>query len=109
MIGGRNKYNSVLVGFDNDKGDNNSLQRGGVIRGSGYAEMEVIKNQSVGQNLNVNREGKCVTDHGLIVIDPKRRRVDGPEKDGLDLEQGNIYEDVPMLENKQNETQDPKN
>lgn len=60
---------------------NSNIQDGGKIGGN-YVDAETFKTKTVGQNSNINKEGDNLMDCGLLIMDPKRRRVDEIEHTG---------------------------
>lgn len=72
------------------------MQGGGVNIGVDYTEIMEANNHIAGQNSNKELGGKFNMDHGLIVLDQKRRRVDKSTSDGPG--QDNSQKDVTLIE-----------
>lgn len=64
-----------------------------------------IKNQTVGQNSN-DKEGEKYMKHGLIIMDPKRIRMDRPTNGSVHEK---THEDITMSEIQETETHNQKN
>ncbi|KAK1371231.1 hypothetical protein POM88_037323 [Heracleum sosnowskyi] len=86
---------------------NNSTQGGGEKIGGDFAEIGANKIITARQFSNSNQEGDVIMDRGLLIIDPKRRRVEDIESIGPS--QKNNQEDVTMTEKNNIESQNQKN
>lgn len=106
VIGGADKGNSKFPGDKAVIFSNSNIQGGEKI-GNDYAVVG-DSNIKIGvQNSNINMEGDSIMNSGLVIMDPKRRRVDEIEHGGPSSEKG--LEDVIMVEKQNNELQDQKN
>ncbi|XP_074346940.1 uncharacterized protein LOC141685753 [Apium graveolens] len=83
------------------------MQVEGGKKGSSYAELWAVKNHILIQNSNEVWEGESEVDHGLLIVDPKRRRRDGLSLNVPEGKQPSV--DDMMLENEEHELQNQKN
>lgn len=72
-----------------------------------FVEIGANKIITARQNSNSNQEGDVITDSGLFIVDPKRRRVQDIESIGPSREKN--QEDIIMLEKHNNESLNQKN
>lgn len=86
---------------------NNRTQGGREKIGGDFAEIGANKIITARQISNSNQEGDVIMDCGLLIVDPKRRRVEDIESIGPS--QQNIQEDVTMMEKNNIESQNQKN
>ncbi|KAK1396070.1 hypothetical protein POM88_005933 [Heracleum sosnowskyi] len=85
----------------------NIMEDGNGFHGS--KDMGVLndKDYIAGQGSKYGLEGKDNLDNGLLVIDPKRRRVDGLPQNGPHID--TTLEDITMIETNEIETHNQKN
>lgn len=83
------------------------MQIVGGKKGSSYAGLGADKNHMLSQNSNEDWEGESEVDHGLLIVDTKRRRKDGLLLNRPEAKQPNA--DDMMMENEEHELQNQKN
>lgn len=74
MIVAKDNHNPINLGIINEKevsGGSGDMTGKGDKNGSGYVDkVAVFKNQAAGQNSISEKEGKFISEHGLIISDP---------------------------------------
>ncbi|KAK1397863.1 hypothetical protein POM88_007726 [Heracleum sosnowskyi] len=107
VMGATNKHDPVIVGAEIDTSKIGGVKSGGDNNGASLVE-KVAPKIKIGEHiLNEYKDREIVMDHGLFVLDPKRRRVE--ETDNEETAQTHGLTDVTMTEIYISSTQNQKN
>lgn len=107
VMGATSKHDPVIVGAEINTGKISGVRSGGNNNGAILVEKVAPKIQIGGHILNENKDGEVVIDHGLVVMDPKHRRVEETDINESAQTHGPI--DVTMTETYISPTQNQKN
>lgn len=106
-IGAVEKSNPLILGEGIVTTGVNELQGDGDNLGSDNAKRLGLINQTAGYFSKESRAGNLSLDHGLNIVDPKRRRVDEIISDETGPKQAQL--DIAMIDSQEDISQNQKN